>query len=735
MKIIASLAIYLLLINPINSLAFQNRRPRVKRSSSVPARARVRKDPAQELREKTFQVVWQTVNDENFDPSFGGIDWMAVRSRYAPLVARVRTDRELYFLLRQMLSEIPQSHFAIIPPDTIPRIKPKKVRQGKTAGSNEKDEDGEAGPGDDESESDNEIATQMLNGIDVDVRILGGQVVITRVAEGGPAAKAGLRPGFVIKSIDNMPLDGIPPGIDLSPILHMRLRHTILTDYLGGEPGTDVQLVYLDADNKPQQAVIKRERLKGNLSQPVGNLPPLYTELEARRLSDKIGYIRFTAFTPPLAEKICETIRSMSDAPGIIIDLRGNPGGVMGMISGIVGLLMNRTGLIGTIRTRSGGLPIPAFPQRASYSGSLVILIDRLSVSSSEVMAAALQESGRAVVVGERSAGQVLGANILKLPTGALFEYPRAGFKTSSGVTLEGKGVTPDVEKKLDRALLLKGEDNQLEEAIRQIKTRADAANKKETTASPTPPSPAPVPEISVVTDAGSGRSATAKSAGQPSGASAFKSTPQAEMIMERYIKAVGGREAIEGLKNRASVGVCTFPFQGLTGQVTIYEQAPYKRSIEIDIPNLGVMREVFDGKRGWVQNSMMGYYEYKEPALSLLRREFDFYKITKYRELYSEIIYKGAFDSAQGRVEVLQVSYPGGYRDELHFDAKTGLLVYGEGMRLGDYRQVDGVKLPFLMTMFVAGLEIKIQLEKVSHNVEIGAEAFAEPRSCFTGQ
>jgi carboxyl-terminal processing protease len=725
-KAIIALTLVVLLINPTLCPAVQKRSSRIN-SSAAQRRARVRTDPASERRNKTFQIVWQTVNDENFDPTFGGIDWTTVRARYAPRVARITTDQELYILLQQMLNEIPQSHFAIIPPDYIPRIKPRRKLAGKVEGK-ETDASGMLDY-EEESEGDNEIATQMLNGIGVDLRILNGQVVITQVAQDGAAAKAGLRPGFVIKSVDFMSLENIPAGADISPLLQMRLRQRILVDYLGGEPGTDAHLTYLDEENREHEIVIKRERLKGTLSPSVGNLPPLYTELETKRLADKIGYIRFTIFTPQLAEKICGAVKSMRDAPGLIVDLRGNPGGVMGMASGIVGLLTNKTGLIGVIKTRSGQLPIPTFPQKSSYAGPLVVLIDRLSGSTAEVMAAALQESGRALVVGERSAGQVLGANIIRLPTGALFEYARAGFKTSSGTNLEGKGVKPDVEKKLDRNSLLKGEDGQLQEAIRQIELHKESA-KINTPASP----PAP-PVVIATTASAPNRTEQEKGATSAARASAFKSTPQADLIMERYITAIGGREALGRLKNRVSVGVCTYPFQGLSGKVVIYEEAPDKKSTEIDIPNLGVMKIVFDGKRGWMQNSLMGFYEYKEPMLSALRLEFDFYKVMKYREFYSEMIYKGSIETDKGKVEILEVVTPNGYRDELHFDAKTGVLVYGGGEQLSDYRQVGEVKIPFLITMPVAGLEIKIQLEQVSHNVQISPEAFAEPHSCFTGQ
>lgn len=729
-RAITSLTLLVLLTNLAGAITFQAKR---RARSNQSAQRRVRTDPARKLREETFNKVWGTVNEENFDPTFGGVNWTAVYSRYSTRVAHLATDQELYVLLQQMLNEIPQSHFAIIPPENIPRIRVKRTRAVKADAK--ADEEGEEDAlGDEETEGDNAVATQMLNGIGVDVRILNGQVVITRVDADGAAARSGLRAGFILKSVDNVPILSIPPNLEITPELHMRVRQRILVGYLGGEPGTNVNLSYLDEENKEHAVTIKRERLKGTFSQAVGNVPPLYTELESKRLEEKIGYIRFTVFTPQLAEKLCAAIKSMQDAPGLVIDLRGNPGGVMGVASGVVGLLTNKTGLIGTLRMRSGSFSIPTFPQRAAYSGPIVVLIDRLSGSTAEVMAAALQETGRAVVVGERSAGEVLGANIIRLPTGALFEYARAGFKTSHGATLEGKGVKPDVEVKLDRDSLLKGEDNQILEAVRQIKLRKqEAKNRTGDKVEPPPPPPpiivkAPSPAAPVNTEAGKGEAPRTPN-------SSFKSSPEADQVMERYIKVVGGREALERLKNRVSVGVCTYPFENLTGKITIYEEAPYKHSMQIEIPNLGTTKIVFDGKRAWTQNSLMGFYEFKEPMLSAFRREFDFYKIVKYRELYSEIIYRGEFDSSDGRVDVIELVASDGSRDELHFDAKTGLLVYGGGEKLGDYRQVGDVKIPFSQTILVGGMEIKIQLSEVTHNVAIGDEAFAEPHSCFTGQ
>jgi carboxyl-terminal processing protease len=110
------------------------------------------------------------------------------------------------------------------------------------------------------------------------------------------------------------------------------------------------------------------------------------------------------------------------------------------------------------------------FPQANPYPGPVVILIDGLSGSTSEVFASGMQEMGRAVVVGERSAGAALPSFFQKLPTGALFEFAIADFKTPKGVLIEGRGVIPDVEVKLDRASLLAGRDAQLDAAVEQAR-------------------------------------------------------------------------------------------------------------------------------------------------------------------------------------------------------------------------------------------------------------------------
>jgi carboxyl-terminal processing protease len=119
------------------------------------------------------------------------------------------------------------------------------------------------------------------------------------------------------------------------------------------------------------------------------------------------------------------------------------------------------------------------FPQENRYTGPVAVLIDGMSASTSEVFSSGIQEMGRAIIVGERSAGAALPSFIQKLPTDALFQFAIADFRTPKGVLIEGRGVIPDVEAQYNRASLLAGRDAQLEAAVEQIRKSQEKASQK----------------------------------------------------------------------------------------------------------------------------------------------------------------------------------------------------------------------------------------------------------------
>lgn len=735
--------------------------PRVFGQQAPPVPTPTATPPAQSdpvKRQEAFQIVWETVNDLFYDPKFNGVNWAQVRIRYEPLVAKVTSDRELHNLLQQMLNELHQSHFMVIPREAIPKIRVAK------------DTDDDAPDSADETETAEEaldnlnykLTDRLMTGIGIDLRVLAGSAVVTRVEPGSTAARAGLRPGFVIKKVGKQSLDSVIAEIEKHPlwgsIIRPELPVFLVAGFINGEQTSPVRLGYLDARNRLRTISIKREKLKGEMSPAMGNMPSMYTEFESRLLPGGVGYIRFNAFVPSLMEKLCGALRSLKGAPGIILDLRGNQGGLLGMIGGLTGLLETTPTLMGSMQTRAGHVPLYVFPQMSPYSGPLVIMVDGSTQSAGEMFSSGLQENGRAIIVGERSAGNTLPSAIKKLPTGALFQYGFANYETSSGKHLEGLGITPDYTVTLSRKNLLLGGDPQLSAALRrlrdEIRWRAKPLQFIADASSISPPPPvaaAPTSSVSVVMEAPefappvaaapSPASSTSPSPANgpvivapipiapPVPSDATASMPSVDSILEKYVEASGGKSAFEKQTSRVSTGTVEITALGVTGTVELDEQSPNKSSLIIDAPGLGVMQRTFDGSRAWLQDPLQGFIRFTGLGLEMAKASAAFNKPPRLKELYPAPVLIGKEKVAGRDAYVVRMGW-----ERWFFDAESGLLLRKGSTYYDDYRTVDGIKLPFRMREDVfSGMGLIYQLTEIKHNVKIDDAKFAEYPSCFT--
>jgi carboxyl-terminal processing protease len=159
------------------------------------------------------------------------------------------------------------------------------------------------------------------------------------------------------------------------------------------------------------------------------------------------------------------------DADGIVIDLRGNPGGIGAMAIGMGGWLVDERNLyLGTMKTRETELKFVLNPRVKTYDGPVAILADELSGSTAEIFTGGLQDLGRARIFGSRTAGAALPSMIERLPNGDRFQYAFASYVSASGQALEGDGVTPDHEVVHTRDALLDGRDLVVEAAVQWIR-------------------------------------------------------------------------------------------------------------------------------------------------------------------------------------------------------------------------------------------------------------------------
>lgn len=408
------------------------------------------------LRREAFETVWRTINEQHFDPTFGGLDWAAVGERYRALAAAARTDAEFHDVLRRMVGELKLSHFVIYPPGVLSEAPAAE----SSAPAPRPEARGEAG---------------------LDVRVLDGRAVVSHVEAGSAAARAGLRTGFVIQKVDERDITRAIARLaqsDLGEGYKLAYMRGAALAALSGPAGAGRRVTYLDARDRPRVATLTLLPSAAEMSEPFGNFPAVATEFEARRVGE-VGYVRFNIWVVSQMEKLRRAVRELSDTRALVFDLRGNQGGLGIMAVGLAGMLSEEVFSLGTLMQRRGHMNFLTNPQPPAYRGAVVILVDGLSASTSEIFALGLQEAGRAAVVGERTAGAALPSLFTRLPTGATFQFAFADFKTPKGVRVEGRGALPDVPVKLDRRSLLAGRDPQLDAALRVARARARTARAK----------------------------------------------------------------------------------------------------------------------------------------------------------------------------------------------------------------------------------------------------------------
>lgn len=681
-----------------------------------------------ERRRESFDIVWRTVKENYFDPKFGGVDWDAVREEFAPRAASARTDRELHALLQQMLNRLGRSHFNIIPPEAIPSIGAEEDFKG---GEGEDDTPGAEEP---RRKGSLRAAEQLTYGIGIDLRVVGGTALVTRVEPNSSAARAGLRTGHVLRSIDGQPLSEILRTLRLVAVYEPSARNQIpaeiIVGYVNGPPGTSVKLTFLDGRNRVRRAVVPREHLKGELVPLFQTLPAQFVEFESARLRGGVGYVRFNLFAAPVLEKFCAALRSMKDAPGIVLDLRGNRGGLLGLVYGLGGLFETHPVSFGMMRTRAGWHDLGIVPQKNVYRGQLVVLIDAETQSAAEMFAAGVQASGRAVVIGQRSAGATLPSAAKELPTGAILQYAFADFVAADGRLIEGFGVEPNLSVKLNRRQLLAGRDPQLEAALDAIETRDISPIIGRATAPPRPIN------VAVGDDDGAESNKTqpvevGKEAGgktEPAGVA-----PEVEPILERYAEATGLKRRTDGalLSTRVSKGRIEGAYAGMkvSGTVEVLEKAPDKFVALVNVDGLGVIRRGFTGEYGYMQIPLFGFRRVEGAELAELKLDARWAWADDLRRLYPSMKLKGTEEVAGSEAHVVEATNGSGARTTLYFDARTGLLVRRDKTYFEDFREVDGVKLPFRVRDDFA----VITYSEVKHNAAVEDARFAEEKDCFT--
>jgi len=264
-----------------------------------------------------------------------------------------------------------------------------------------------------------------FEGIGVVVAVRDNQLMIIAPIADSPAAKTGIRAGDRILEIDGKPTS------------EMSLVEAVLL--VRGPKGTSVRLIILHQDEtEPEEIVIVRAEIE-------------LTSVRFEMRQD-IAYVNITHFSEGTDEELLPVLDSISReaATGIILDLRSNPGGVLPAVVDVASHFLKEGIIVDVVDNQGNHTIITVNHKEATTDLPLVVLVDSYSASSSEVLAGALQDYGRATIAGTRTFGKG-SVNILRqLEDGSGLYITTARWLTPSGRLIEGEGICPDYELELE---------------------------------------------------------------------------------------------------------------------------------------------------------------------------------------------------------------------------------------------------------------------------------------------
>ena len=278
----------------------------------------------------------------------------------------------------------------------------------------------------DQSQNQDNAARGRYAGIGISIDVRDGRIFVDQVSPDGPAAAAGVKPGDIVTSVEGRRVRG--------------RRISASVDALAGDVGTVVTVRFKTGHEPARELRLTREYI------PVSSV-------SSQLLDHRIGYFKVTHFHRNTHLELENSIRAIQTEAadtlnGIIIDLRGNPGGVVlpavEMADGFLdeGMIVYTQG-----RYEASLLEFRAHPGQWVTDVPLAILVDRQTASAAEVFTGALQDHGRAIVIGEKTFGKGSIQSIFRLRNGSMLKLTTAHYFTPLGRTIHNNGIVPDIIK------------------------------------------------------------------------------------------------------------------------------------------------------------------------------------------------------------------------------------------------------------------------------------------------
>jgi carboxyl-terminal processing protease len=267
----------------------------------------------------------------------------------------------------------------------------------------------------------------QFGGIGIEVDVRDGWLVVHGVMPGGPAEAAGMRPGDRFLAIDGL------------GARDMRLSDAV--EHMRGAPGT------------PVTVRLRREGAEEGIELTLTREIIHVEAVEARVLPDRVFYARLRAFSETTTDELRAALdRAVSETAsagglrGVLLDMRGNPGGLLNEAVRVSDEFLTE-GVIVSTRGRGGQVLDEATARSVGTRPDwpMVVLVDHYTASAAEIVAGALHDHHRAVLVGQTTWGKGSVQNLIELPDGSALKLTIARYYTPSGVSIQARGIDPDI--------------------------------------------------------------------------------------------------------------------------------------------------------------------------------------------------------------------------------------------------------------------------------------------------
>jgi carboxyl-terminal processing protease len=374
-----------------------------------------------------FDDAWSTINGRYYDRAFRGLDWEAQRTAFRDLAAQADSSQEFYAVLRRLIGALNDPHTRIFSPEEkYDWWQPRFVSIG------------------------------------LGIKEIDGLATVVRVERDSAPARAGIRPGDLIDSVDGQPVASVIKRRLPNAASTAAQRARAFAGILDGPAGTTLDLKWSDKHGREKSGSFQRywqqrEFLLG-VHRENGNV-----------------VIDIDAFTKPIAVSFARAARDkFKGAHGVIIDLRNNGGGDAAAMAEMASAFLGAGVSLGdfTDRYGAGFTVITSFLSAESFALKvpIVVLTSERTASAAEIFAAALRKANRATIVGTQTCGCVLAIRARhNLPDGGVLDVSELDYKTITGERLEGNGIQPDRTLVVHREDLYERRDVALEQALRQL--------------------------------------------------------------------------------------------------------------------------------------------------------------------------------------------------------------------------------------------------------------------------